>query len=72
MEDFDFGLDYHLGKENVEIGASNRKSLLMSVLVMQELDLLVRVRDKSLVCEEFSFEDKLGMLKLSGGIFDRI
>ena len=32
----------------------------------------MRVRDKSLICEEFSFEDKLGMLKLSGGIFDRI
>ena len=32
----------------------------------------MRVRDKSLVCEEFSFEDKLGMLKLSGGILDEI
>ena len=70
LEDFDFGLECHPGKEDVVIGASNRKSLLMSVLVMQELDLLVRFRDKSLVCEEFSFEDKLGMLKLSCRIFD--
>ena len=34
LEDFDFCSDYHLGKENVVTGASSRKSLLMSVLVM--------------------------------------
>ena len=32
----------------------------------------MRLGDMNLVCEEFPFEDKLGMLKLSYGIFYKI
>ena len=44
----------------------------MSMLMVQELDLLEQFRDMSLVCEETSSGVKLGMLKLTSGILDEI
>lgn len=40
LEDYDFGLDYHLGKANVGVDALSRRFLHMSMLVIRELELL--------------------------------
>src|SRR3954469_7868026 len=72
LKDYDFGLNYHPGKENVVADALSRKSLHMSMLMVRELDLIEQFRDLSLVCESTSNSVKLGMLKLTNGIVEEI
>ena len=38
LKDYNFGLNYHSCKANVVVDALSRKSLHMSVLMVQELD----------------------------------
>lgn len=52
MKDYHFGLSYHLGKANVLVDALSRKSLHMSMLMVQELELIEQFRDMCLVYEE--------------------
>src|ERR1051325_5066478 len=72
LKDYDFGLNCYPGKANVVVDASSRKSLHMSLLMVQELDLLEKFRDLSLVCKVTSSCVKLGMLKLTSNILDEI
>ena len=72
LKDYDFGLNYHHGKENVVADALSRKSLHMSMLMVRKLDLVKQFRDLSLVCENTHNSIKLGMLKLTSGILDEI
>ena len=72
LKDCDFSLNYHPGKANVVADALSKKSLHMSMLLVQELELLEQFRDMSLICEETSYGVKLGMLKLTSGILDEI
>src|SRR3954463_4158930 len=70
LKDYDFGLNYHPRKENVLAYALIRKSLHMSMLMIQEMELLEQFRDLSLVCEAITSCVKLGMSKLTCGILD--
>src|SRR4051812_31340387 len=72
LKDYDFGLNYHPGKENVVADALSRKSLHMYMLMVREFELLEQFRDLSLLCEETSSGVKLGMLNLTSGILDEI
>lgn len=72
LKDYDFGLNYHPGKENVVADALRRKSLHMSMLMVRELELIEQFRDMSLVCEDTPRSVKLGMLRLTSGILDEI
>ena len=40
LKDYDFGLNYHLGKANVVADALNRKTLHMSSMMAKEFELL--------------------------------
>lgn len=40
LKDYDFGLDYHLGKANVVADALSWKTIHMSTLMIKELDLI--------------------------------
>src|ERR1044072_4796606 len=51
LKDYDFGLNYNLGKPNVVADVLSRKSLHVSMLMVRQLDLVEQFRDLSLVCE---------------------
>ena len=51
LKDYDFGLNYHPGKANVEAGALSQKTLHMSSMMIKELELIEQFRDMSLVSE---------------------
>ncbi|RDX84393.1 hypothetical protein CR513_34563, partial [Mucuna pruriens] len=51
FEDFDFTLNYHLGKANIVNDALSMKFMHISALMVRELDLLKKFKDLSLVCE---------------------
>ena len=72
LKDYDFGLNYHLGKTNVAVDELSMKSLHMSTMMVRELEMIEQFRDMSLVCEETSYGVKLGMIKLTSGILDEI
>ena len=72
LKDYDFDLSYHPGKENVVADALSRKSLHMLMLMVRELEMIEQFRDMSLVCEDTSKSVKLGMLKLTSGIIEKI
>lgn len=72
MKDCDFGLSYLHGKANVVVDALRRNLLYISTFMVRELELIEQFRDMSLVCEETPNSVKLGMLKLTSGIFKEI
>lgn len=57
---------------DVIVDALSRKSLHMSMLMVQELELIEQFRDISLVYEETHNSVELGMLKLTSGILEEI
>jgi len=48
LKDYDFELHYHPGKANIVADALRRKSLHVSTLMIQEMDLLEKFRDMNL------------------------
>lgn len=72
LKDYDFELSYHPGKANVVVDALTKKSLHMSMLIVQEFELIEQFRYMSLGCEETPNNMKLGMLKLTSGILEEI
>jgi len=72
QKDYDFELNYHLGKANVVADALSRKTLHMSAMMVKELELLEQFRDLSLVCEMSSHSVKLGMLKIGSEFLNSI
>lgn len=72
LKDYDFGLSYHPGKSSVVVDALSKKSLHMSMLMVRELELIEQFRDTSLVYEDTHNSVKLGMLKMTSGIFGEI
>jgi len=48
LKDYDFELHYHPGKANVVADALSRKSLHISTLMIQEMELLEKFRDMNL------------------------
>lgn len=72
LKDCDIGLSYIPGKANVAFDALSKKSLHMSMLMVQELELIEQFRDMYLVCEKTHYSVKLGMLKLTSGIREEI
>ncbi|XP_058758243.1 uncharacterized protein LOC131631466 [Vicia villosa] len=62
----------HKRKANVVADALSRKTLHMSAMMANELDLIEQFRDMSLVCEVTSKSVKLGMLKINNDFLDSI
>jgi len=69
LKDYDFELNYHPGKANVVADALSGKTLHMSAMMVNELELLEQFRDLSLVCELSPKSVKLGMLKIDSEFF---
>jgi len=72
LKDYDFGLNYHLGKANFVADALTRKTLHMSAMMVKEFELLEQFRDLSLVCELSPQSVKLGMLKIDSEFLKNI
>ena len=72
LKDYDFELSYHPIKANVVVDALSRKSLHISALMIQKLNLIEQFRDMSLVCELTPKTVRLGMLKVTNGLVDEI
>ncbi|XP_058733179.1 uncharacterized protein LOC131604776 [Vicia villosa] len=70
--DYDFGLNYHPGKENVVADALSQKTLRMSAMMVKELELIEQFRDMSLICEVTPQSVKLGMLKIDNDFLNSI
>ena len=72
LKDYDFGLNYHPGKENVVADALSRKTLHMSAMIVKKLQLIEQFRDMSLVCKVPPQGVMLGMLKINNDFLDNI
>ncbi|MCI52401.1 polynucleotidyl transferase ribonuclease H fold, partial [Trifolium medium] len=59
-------------KANVVADALSRKSLHMSSLMAEELEMIEEFRDLSLVCERTTKSVKLGMLKLTNDFLEEV
>ena len=69
LKDYDFGLNYHLGKSNVVADELSRKTLNMQAIMVKELELIEQFRDMSLVCE---VTPRSVMLKINNEFLDSI
>ena len=72
LKDYDFGLNYHPDKANVVADTLSRKSLHMSAMMVQALELIEQYKDMSLACETTPQSVKLGMLKIHNDFLDKI
>lgn len=45
LKDYEFELNYHLGKANVVDGSLSKKSLHMSMLMVKEMDHIEQLKD---------------------------
>lgn len=70
LKDYDFGVNYLLGKANVVVDALSKKSLHMLMLMVRELDLIEQFQYLSLVCEMTSSSVRLGIMKLISSILE--
>lgn len=72
LKDYNFGLSYRPGKDNVVADALSKKPLHMSMLMVRELEMIEQLINMSLICQETPNNVKLGMLKLISGIPEEI
>lgn len=72
LNDYTFGLSYHIGKTNMLEDSLSRKSFHMSTLMVREMDLIEQFEDLSLMCKMTPRSVKLGMLKLTSSILEDI
>ena len=72
LKDYDFGLNYHLGKVNVVADVLSRKTLHMSAMMVKELELIEQFIDMSLVCKVTLRSVMLGMFKINNEFLDSI
>ncbi|XP_050916036.1 uncharacterized protein LOC127131141 [Lathyrus oleraceus] len=61
LKDYDFGLNFYLGKANVVTNALSRETLHMSTLMARELELIQEIRDLNLIDDNgvIKFRDKI-------------
>ena len=72
LKDYDFGLNYHPGKANVEVDALSRKTLHMLEMMVKELELIEQFRDMSLDFKVALKSVMLGMLESINDFLDSV
>ena len=72
LKDYDFELKCHPGKANVIVDALNRKSFLMSNLMVQVMNLIEDFRDLNLNVSQNALSMKLNRLEIGSNIRDLI
>lgn len=72
LKDYDFGLNYHLGKANIVADALSLKSIHMSTLIVKQLELIEHFRYMRMVCEMTPKSMMLGMLKVNNEFLNEI
>jgi len=72
LKDYEFKLQYHLGKANVVADALSQKSLHASAMVMKELELIERFRDLNLAMEVKPKSLNLGTLKITNDFLQQV
>ena len=72
FKDYNFGMNYHLGKTNVVKDALRQRTLHLSVMMVKRLRLIEQFRDMSLVCKVAPKSVMLGMLKINNDFLDNI
>ena len=72
IKDYDFELLYHPGKANVVADALSRKTLHISAMMVNELELVEEFRDLRLVSEFHPGKIIMSTLKISSDFFKQV
>ena len=72
LKDYEFELQYHLGKANVVANALSRKSLHVSSMMVKGLELIEKLRDLNLAMEIHPNHLKFGMLKVTSEFLQQV